>query len=351
MHQLPGRAGKFESAVATLILFVLIATAVGVYIVQRNVNMARFGIVSGQTQQVQSEQSSPKKASESDTVFAGLTTDDFPAAGAAETYNADNLYEKIDGKAPMYIEAGFVTMTTQRFANAKNPDLGLEMYLYDMGNSRNAFSVYSRQKRADSEDLNNLTDPSFGYRAGNAICISRGKYYIEMIGFAESDELIGAMKNVAQKMTAKLPSDEKDKITELSYFPPEGTVAGSWKLQINNAFGFDGLTDTYSAQYKTGEKSVTIFFSRRGSAKEAKPLAKSYNDFLTTNGAKNVSTDSETLKTAGASVMDFFGSTEIVFPAGRFIGGVHEADDKQAALKAAEVLLDRLNKVNGETGG
>jgi hypothetical protein len=339
-----GRAGKLESTVATLILLILIVVAVGVYIRQRDVNMGRFGIVAGQA----SEQPDVQKANESGPSFAGLATGDFSPAGNVETYDTDNLYEKIDGKAPMYQESGFVRLTTQRFSNSKNPDLGLELYLYDMGDSRNAFSVYSRQKRADVEDLQ---DMPFGYKTSNAIYISQGKYYIEMIGFAESEELIGAMKGVAQKLSEQIVVGEEGKIAELSFFPPEGTVAGSWKLQLRDAFGFDGLTETYSAQYKTGEKTVTIFSSRRKSVEDARAVAKNYHDFLVANDAKVVTTDSDSLKSANASVLDFYGSTEIVFATGVFVGGVHEADDRQAAQTAAEVLLKRLNQISSEISG
>ncbi len=338
MHLSSGRARRFESAVGTLILFVLIATAIGVYCIQQDVNMARFGVSqisseTGHIQQADGELTSSLKS---------LATTDFPAVGNSEIYNADNLYEKIDGKAPMYVESGFERLTTQRFASKSNSELGFELYQYDMGNTRNAFSVYSRQKRADVTDLN---DVPFGYKTSNAIYISHGKYYIEMIGFAESQELIGVMKGIAQKLVAQLPADEKNKITELSYFPP-GTVAGSWKLQLKDAFGFDGLTDTYSAQYKAGEQTVTVFFSQHSNADDAMSVAKSYSDFLMTNGAKTGEIDSEILKSAGASILNFYGSTEIVFSTGVFVGGVHEADNKQAAEKAAEVLIDRLKKIN-----
>ena len=328
MHLISGRARTLESAVGVLILLILVATAVGVYFVQRDYNMARFGIASEQEPQ-----------------------GDFPPVGKAETYNYDNLYEKIDGKAPMYQEAGFVKLTAQRFAAKSNSELGFELYIYDMGNAKNAFSVYSRQKRADATDLNDLGASAFGYVAGNAICISLGKNYIEMIGSAESNELVDGMKGIAKNMAVQLKPGEKDKIAELGYFPIEGVVAGSWKLQIDNAFGFDGLTNAYSAQYKSGDKAVSIFFSRCKNADEAKTVAKNYYDFLITNGAKAVTVDGEILKSAGASVVDFYGSFEIVFPAGVFVGGVHEADNKQAAEKAAEVLIDRLKKVTGEIGG
>ena len=338
MYMLFGRARRFESAVGALILFLLIATVVGVYYIQQDVNMARFGVgqISGGTGHIQ--QADGELAS----ALKSLATTDFPAVGSSEIYNADNLYEKINGKAPMYVESGFERLTTQRFANTSNAELGLELFLYDMGNTRNAFSVYSRQKRADVADLN---DVPFGYKTSNAIYISHGSHYIEIIGFAESQELIGVMKGLAQKLVAQLPSGEKDKIPELDFFP-QGTVAGSWKLQLRDAFGFDGLTDTYSAQYETGGKTVAIFFSKRGSADEAKTLARSYYDFLLANGATSVTPTSDVLKGLNASVLDFYGTGEIVFAAGQFIAGVHEADDKQAAEKAAEVLIDQLKKIN-----
>ena len=360
MRLLPGRAEKLESAVAILILLILIAAAAGVYVIQRDVNMGRFGIVAGQA----SEQPNEQKANESGPSFAGLATGDLLPVGNAETYDTDNLYEKIDGKAPMYQESGFVRLTTQRFVSSENSELGLELYQYDMGDSRNAFSVYSRQKRSDVEDLQDVPfglaqGGPFGYKTSNAIYISNGKYYIEMIGFAESEELIGAMKGVAQKLLTQLPTDEKDKMMELSFFPPacgeqgraEGTIAGSWKLQLRDAFGFDGLTDTYSAQYKTGEKTVAIFLSKRSNVEDARRVAKNYSDFLAANGAKVSPVDNDALKTAGVSVLDFYGSTEIVFSTGVFVGGVHEADDRQAALKAAEALLERLNQISGEISG
>jgi hypothetical protein len=339
MYMLSGRARRFESVIGTVILFLLFATAVGVYVIQRDVNMARFGVgqISGGAGQIQPADEELASSLKS------LATTDFPAVGNAEIYNADNLYEKIDGKAPMYQESGFEWLTTQRFANSKNPDLGLELYLYDMGNSRNAFSVYSRQKRADVKDLNDIP---FGYKTSNAIYISHSRYYIEIIGFAESEELIGVMKGIAKKLSGQLAVGEEGRIAELGFFPHEGTVAGSWKLQLNNAFGFDGLADTYSAQYKADGKTVAIFFSRRSSADEARTLAKSYYDFLLTNGATSSPPASDVLKRLNAGVLDFYGTSEIVFAAGPFVAGVHEADDRQAAEKAAEVLIDRLKKIN-----
>ncbi|MGA2172250.1 MAG: DUF6599 family protein [Sedimentisphaerales bacterium] len=336
---------KLESAIGIVFLFHLVLIVAVLLVIQSRYDMARFGLSATANGQNHAQPAGLPQTEKSALSLSSFATTDLPAVGNAEVYNTDNLYEKIDGKAPMYQEAGFQNLITQRFASKSNSELGLELFQYDMGNAKNAFSVYSRQKRPDVTDLNGLGSSAFGYVAGNAICISLGKNYIEMIGSSESNELVGGMKDMAKNLVAKLPPSEKDKIAELGYFPTEGTVAGSWKLQIDNAFGFDGLTDTYSAQYKSGEKTVSIFLSKRKNEDEAKTVAKNYYDFLITNGAKASSIDSEILKSAGASVLDFYGSIEIVFPAGVFVGGIHEADNKQAAEKAAEVLIDRLKKI------
>jgi hypothetical protein len=346
MGQNSGRARTFESAIGIIYLFHLVVVVAVLLVIQSRFDMVRFGQASSQDYALASvgQSAIAEQTSEGIETESGKQggNQDFKPTGKAEIYDNDNLYEKIDGKAPMYQDTGFVKLTTQRFASSVNSEPGFEQYLFDMGNTRNAFSVYSRQKRADVVDIPDLDAKGFAYKTTNSVYIVHGQYYIEMVGFAESDELINAMSGIAQKMIATLPVDEKDKITEIGIFPAE-IEQGSVQLQIIDAYGFDGLTDTWSAKYKVNDKTVTIFFSKRSNADEAKKVAKSYYDFLMSNGAKVV--DAET------SVLDFMGSTEIVFAAGSFVGGVHEADDRNAALKAADALSKRLNEISGKTGG
>jgi hypothetical protein len=348
MRQNSGRARTLESVIGIIFLFHLLIVVVVLLIIQSRFDMARFGQATsndyalasisqaaGGGYQHSSLDKSEPRATSHESRFSG-----FSPAGKAEMYDTDNLYEKIDGKAPMYQDTGFVKLTTQRFANNTNSELGFEQYLFDMGNTRNAFSVYSRQKRTDVIDLPDLDEKGFAYRTTNSIYVCHGQYYIEMVGFAESDELVNAMKGIAVKLLAHLPVDEKDEITEIGIFP-RGIVAGSVQLQIIDAYGFDGLTNTWSALYKVNDKAVTIFFSKRSNADEAKKVAKSYNEFLISNGAKVID--------ANVSSLEFLGGTEIVFSAGKFVGGVHEADDRDMALQAGDVLLKRLQSINEET--
>lgn len=261
---------------------------------------------------------------------------DFEALSEVEIYNSETLYEKIDGKAPAYLESGFKELSTQRFVSINNPDLWMEIYTYDMGKLKNAFSVYSVQKRAESEPAANM---QFGYKTSNAVYFVHGRYYIEIVGSAESGELSAAMEEAANTLQRNLNAGDTE-IAELKMFPQENLVPYSFKLYTVSAFGSEGLTDIFTAKYKLAGESVTAFLSKRDNPKEAEQVAESYRNFLTENGATVKNTDNKMFE---GKVMDVFGMTEIVFTVGPFLAGVHEAENQQAAEKLAEMLINKLN--------
>ena len=55
---------------------------------------------------------------------------------APENFRPDDVYNKIDGKADLYLTAGFVHMTCQRFELKAANDDWMEWFVYDMGTFR-----------------------------------------------------------------------------------------------------------------------------------------------------------------------------------------------------------------------
>ncbi|MCX5637819.1 MAG: hypothetical protein NTX52_09030 [Planctomycetota bacterium] len=133
-------------------------------------------------------------------------------------------------------------------------------------------------------------------------------------------------------------------IPELTLFPQENIVAGSAKLYLSNVFGFDGFSDTFVCQYRLGEEILTAFLSRRPGPQDARTTAENYYNFLIDNGGKAKPTSHDTLKTIGGKVVDFYGTTEIIFAIGPYVAGVHEAKNQQSAEKLAAQLIDKLGK-------
>lgn len=338
----PGRNRRLESAVSILLLVVLFFVALAVLIKQADVDMTRFGL--GAAAQPDSLQAPDLAALASGP--PGGTPDAFKELSPPLVYTAGNLYEKINGKAPLYLDAGFLKLFTQRFISRTDETIWMELYLFDMATLKNAFSVYSVQKRADVETLaiSRMAGATmqFAYKTTNALYLVHGRYYVELLGSAESPDLLNAMTSVANSITAGLKVDEEARIPELDLFPTDNLVSGSFKLSLKDTFGFADLTDTFTCRYELNGQSVTAFISTRSDPKNAQKIALSYCDFLIENDAKPKSTPNETIKKVAAKVFDFYDTTEIVFFLGPYVGGVHEAEDQKTAEEVAVVLINRL---------
>jgi hypothetical protein len=336
MSATPAREKNLESAISIIILVVLIIVAVGIFAKQLDSDMARFGIAATAAELAAAE---PKPGTE-EMPFSSLIPPGFQALSEIETYGPENLFEKINGKAPMYTDSGFKKLSTQRFASKDDENLAMEVYIYDMAGIRNAFSVYSVQRRAEAQTL---PDTPFTYRTSNAIYFVHGRYYIELVGFSESEQLFQAMNEVARSIRKNLTIDDYSEITELTLFPAENLLAETIKLYLTSAFGCEKLTDIFSAKYQINDETITAFLSRRSSPAQAAEVAEQYHKFLLDNGASDVPTDNPQIK-----LFDYYGTTEIVFATGTFVAGIHEAENREAAQKLVQILLNKLSETTNQ---
>lgn len=330
MDSIKGKPKKLESVVSISFLAILIIITITILITQSDYDMSRFGVGTAV--------SAPGTEKISLTSLAPLGFEKL----SEETYLADNLYEKINGKAPLYIESGFVKLSTARFISKDDESLWMELFIFDMANIKNAFSVYSVQRRPGVEFL---PDMQFGYRTTDSLYFVHGKYYIEFIASSKSDELFIAMVEVAHNIQTNLPVDKVTEIPELTLFPQANLVAGSPKLYLASAFAFEGFTDIFTAQYKFGDQTITAFLSRRSDSRNAQLVAKSYYNFLLENGGELKPAINKSLE---GKVVDFYDTTEIVSAAGPFVFGIHEAESQQSAEKIAITLKNKLSKGNNQ---
>ncbi len=333
MGSVPGRAKHLESAVSFCLLAVLFIIGIVIFIKQSDYDMSRLGVSSTP---IELPSQPPTLTREEKPALNSLKPQGFDALSETEVYEPENLYEKINGKAPLYIDSGFVKLFTQRFISESDEDLWMELFVFDMADIGNAFSIYSLQKRPDSEDL---ADMQFGYKTSNSLYFVHGKYYIELLGSSESAELLYTMEQVADKIIDIFPFDKNTKIDELALLPQENLVPGSTKLYLANAFGFEGLSDTFTAQYKIDGETIMAFLSEQAGITEAKTMAENYRKFLIENGAIPKKAIDQSLE---GKTFDFYGTTEIVFSVGPFVAGIHEAENQQTAEKAARLLANKF---------
>ena len=323
------KPGKVESSVGFLILLVLCGIGAGVSIKQFRYDRNVYTVAL--TKDVPASQAPG-------TVGATTSLQEYLPEGLVtltpmESFGPETLSEKIDGKAELYLSAGFLSLRCQRFAEAGKPDRWLELFVYDMGTMRNAYSVFSTQRRADAQDA---SFTQFAYQTANALFFLQGQYYVEII--AASDQMAEALLAVGENFIQK-NSQGTEAMAEVAAFPKASLIPESIALLAENVFGFSGLNDTFIARYTLSGNEVTAFLSHRRTARDARDLAQAYHQFLLENGGENVALD-ETIP--GAWLVKVFDTFELVFVEGSYLAGVHEAESKDLAQELALNLKNTL---------
>lgn len=316
---------RIEKAISWIVLLCLAGIGVGVYLKQRSFNPA---VLVGRQLAAGPK---PAVASAIDLAWLPPEVKEF---GAPEQFTPDNLYDKIDGKAELYVSTGIARMDCQRFALKEKQDEWFEWFCYGMEGVPQAFSVFSTQRRSEGDTLD-LTPYAYGTK--NAIFFVAGTNYVEVVGSSENESLRTAMLAMAKNFVVAT-SAGAGQMPEMKALPTNNIVAGSITLQTSDAFGFDQFKNVYTAQYNVNGAETMAFVTTCASPDAAKALRDAYRGFLLANGGKETASANAEL----GSTIEIMGTFEIVFCQGNTVAGVHAAPTVPAASELAAALQERL---------
>jgi len=261
----------------------------------------------------------------------------FTPLAPTQSYNRDNLSDKIDGKAELYLAAGFKEMSCRSFGLGAGGETHVDVYLYDMGSAQNAYAVFSGQRRSGSPS-SSLT--ANAYATTNALFFTQGRFYAEIVADRASAALQKSLEAYAAALLARLPSGgeapEKD---QAALFPKEGLVRETVRLCAADTFGCEGLNNMLTGEYTLKNGKATAFVAVRDTPEQAQAEARRYLDFLAANGYQKVQTPAPT---GDIPVLVLDNSFEMVFVEGRTLAGVHDATSLAAALELAAQLRTGL---------
>ena len=257
----------------------------------------------------------------------------------AESFGPENLSDKINGKAELYLSAGFVSLVCQRFAIEDGSGPWMEAFIYHMESPRGSYAVYSMQKRFEAKELE-LGD--YSYRTENGLYLVHGPYYLELVSSAVQERMAELLFSFARNFVSKIPV-ERSEINELALFPEKNLSKESISLLPSNGFGFEQFDSIFTAQYVMGDTELTGFLSRRKTQAEAASLVDAYTSFLTAVGGTELKSN---LNIPGVKLVEIMDTFELFFSRGRILAGVHGAENRQAAEELAQMLNQKL----AETG-
>ena len=250
--------------------------------------------------------------------------------GRLESYDASNLYEKINGAAEQYLAYGFTELNYVTLAQGDN---FITLELYDQTSFPNVLGLFSAQGGGTHEVKKN--GDMFYFTTPIGAIGGLGNYYFKISGNNESDPVVEKAMSMVQELAAlpvsgggiplpyRLLTDRLDvAFKQISYIK-------------DNAFQYDFLTEFWFAPLGDGG-GARIFLHQAGSADEAAARfgslveEQAYEYELQVNEPERAVLQHEYLKTIFA-----------VSRRGDMIYGVDGAGDPAAA----EAALARIEEV------
>lgn len=251
--------------------------------------------------------------------------------GDTEFYNSDNLYEKIDGRAPAYQGFNVQQLRCRAFSLKSAADSYVDVYEYRFDAPVNAFGMFALERDPKGKPLDFVAD---GYAAEMGYFFRQGSVYVQIIASDTKPATLAIAKSIADIRAKNLPVDDSG-LAGRRKLPAEGMIADSMSFVLENAQGQSSLKDVFQAEYKFDGAELPFFIMVATPADAAKAW-KSFQDFCGKFGIAENLPDVNGAKIFSAQV---FGKWKVVYQRDGELGGAFDAEDAGKARAFIEKYL------------
>ena len=266
---------------------------------------------------------------------------------AISEYRDSTLYDFLNGGAELYFDYDIQAVASAEYGIGQ--DLSMELSIYDMGSTDNAFGIYSNLRYAGADFVNVGAE---GMRTEGSVDFWKGRYYCRLVAFVTDSVTQAGMTALAKATAANITGDGGlPRIVDL--LPVLTRVSGSEKyfrgpLSLNNIryvasenlLGLGTGTEGALAEYLNGEATMTGFVIAYPDAGAAEAAHGSYADFLTRRGRPG------SYKEAAAFALDD-GTHLLIARYNTYLVGVWDAPDAETGyvfVRGALTALERAQE-------
>jgi hypothetical protein len=145
--------------------------------------------------------------------------DGWKKAGPPEIYDRKTLFKYIDGGAELYISYSFEKLTAFRYVRGKDEEIKVDVF--DMGNSYNAYGVFSLSRESLSQEIGQDSEYSSGL-----LNFWKDRYYVSLFGYPETPEKHQVLLKLGREISGLIPR-EGPLPQILSSLPTDGLISES----------------------------------------------------------------------------------------------------------------------------
>jgi len=250
-----------------------------------------------------------------------------------EHYEADNLWEYINGQADFFIDYGFVRVDTAEYQNDQESS-SVVLEVYQMGRPQEAFGIFAAERTRDDRPLEIGAQ---AYLGTNVLGFWQAERYVKLTSFDEGPEVERSLISLAEEISSRIPGQGRE-LETLLLFPEDGRIEASERFIPKNFLGQPYLTNAYRVDYT---HDVQLFLVETGSSEEAESHFKRLEDFY--RGRDQVIVTLETTQNPAMMIVDG-PSMLVVFQLDHHLGGAIGMQDLDAGRTAAAALADKIGR-------
>jgi len=189
-----------------------------------------------------------------------------------EVFDSDNLFDRINGAAPLYIENNFREMTSLEY---KKGDDYITVQAYRHASPEDAFGMYAAERSSDLK-----FHPVGGEAQGGneSFFFFAGNMYVKMQANSQED-LTNTLLQIGKGLAGKIdPNASYPEI--LKHFPEENKVSYSESYITSSYIGHDFLKSVYVVKYNNNKQPFQLFVVDGKTTEGAKGILQDYFTFI-----------------------------------------------------------------------
>ena len=225
-----------------------------------------------------------------------------------EVFNESNLYNRINGAAPLFFENNFREMTSIEYTKGDNY---ITIQAYRHASPEDAFGMYASER---SSDMQHLAIGGEGQGDAYGVYFFAGTIYVKISSNDESEAISQTMQTIAKGLAGKI--DPKASYPAvLKAFPQAGKTSYSEAYITQNYIGHEFLKLAYTANYEVDNRKFQLFVVDGQNPSGAEEILKTYFKFT-----KQTDTPSE----GRLMIKDRYNGNIPVLWKGRYIIGAYD---------------------------
>ena len=190
-----------------------------------------------------------------------------------EIFDQNNLYERIDGAAPLCFENNFREMTSMVYTRG---DDYITIQAYRHATPEDAFGMYASERSTDMAFYPGIGGEAQGDSDG--LYFFSGCIYAKISASNESEAISSAMQQIAKGLAEKIdPNETYPPI--FAKFPKQGAILHTEAYVTKNYIGHEFLKPVYTVNYELNGKKFQLFVLEAKTVENAKNILTAYFEF------------------------------------------------------------------------